>query len=886
MLTETEFAAWCKRLALSQEAVELIQRIRSSPPVRRVQQNRMSVSGAYPSRKNGFKIQFESHKVEFPLVYKLEHDPDVLEYYCQPCTMPLEYVSANGRMLRHLHTPDYFAIRQESAGWVEAKSKDNLPQLAKEQPNRWRFENGLWISPPGMAYANRFGLTYQVHSSADVSATFVRNANFMDDYLRDPPPVTAEVIREVRGIVETGPILSLSELLAKTTSIASNDQIYTMIVQSELFVDWDAHPFVEPDDVRVFADAETGTNFSKARSIERPACGILRVEVGSPLAWDGRPWLVANVGDRSISLRGEGEDFTELPSKTFDELLGSGRIICKSALVTSHEHPEARARRMAAGPKEIKEANRRYKKISPYLSTGSLRPKNRTERRWVASYKQAKSTYGDGMAGLYPQTGRQGNRTRRMRDEVDAAMNEFIKTHYECKSRRKAHSSWCAFIRECEERGWKAPSFNTFLKAVRNRPRHEQKEKREGPRSAHNEKEFFFYLDQDTPPHGDRPFEIAHIDHTELDVELVCLKTGEVLGRPWLTIMTCAFSRRFVGKYLTFDPPSSRSLMMVSRDCVRRYGRIPQTFVYDGGKEFGSIYFHHLMGRYECTDKIRPTADGRFGSPCERLFGTTNTMLIHNLAGNTQITKTPRIMTKSVNPKNLAVWDLAGLDERLEEYMFHTYDVREHPALSQSPRDAFLNGLLTTGNREHRRVLYDMDFIMETFPSTRKGTVKVRPGRGVMLRSFTYWTDDFRNPLLANKNVPVRWDPYNRGIAWVFVLGRWAECRSNYFAQMNGKTEKQVQIASEIDSKRRQNSASRGRNTTPRIIADMLTNAYQEEDLRRQQLKDLESQRSRIHLVSPPAEGRCDPGPTRRPQARTVVASSPREIPFQVYESL
>lgn len=885
MLTETEFAAWCKRLSLGPEAFELIRRIRSSPPARRVQQNTMSVPGAYPSRKNGVKIQFESHRVEFPLVYKLEHDPDVLEYYCQPCTIPLEYVSANGRMLRHLHTPDYFVIRQMSAGWVEAKSKDTLPQLAQDQPNRWRFENGVWICPPGIAYASRLGLMYQVHSSAEVSTTFVRNANFMDDYLRDPPPIPSAVRQAVRAVVEAGPPLTLSELLAETTEVASSDQIYTMIVQSELFVDWDAHPFVEPDEVRVFADAETSKNFAKARSMERPACGILRIEVGSPLVWDGRPWLVANVGDRGISLRGQGEDFTELPSKTFDELLSSGRIVCKSGQGTSHEHPEARARRMAAGPREIKEANRRFRIISPYLEPGSGSPKNRTERRWCANYKLAKLTFGDGMAGLYPQTSRQGNRTPRMQNEIRSCMIEFIKTHHECKSRRRAHSSWCTYGAECEAKGWKAPSFNTFLKAVRSRPRHEQKEKREGARSAYKEKEFYFSLDQDTPRHGDRPFEIAHIDHTQLDVELVYMRTGEALGRPWLTIMTDAFSRRFLGKYLTFDPPSSRSCMMVIRDCVRRHGRIPQTFVYDGGKEFQSIYFEHLMGRYECTNKIRPIAKGRFGSTCERLFGTTNTMLIHNLAGNTQITKTPRTMTRSVNPKNLAVWDFAGLDDRLEIFMFDTYDVREHPALSQSPRDAFLNGLLAAGNRDHRRVLYDMDLTMETFPSTPKGTVKIRTGRGFRLHDFTYWADAFRNPSLANKNVDVRWDPFNRGIAWVFVLGRWTECRSNYFAQMNGKTEKQVQIAGDIDSKRRKNSAFRGRHTTPRIIADMLTNTYQEEELRRQQLRDLESQRSRIHLVSFPSEKRQIPSPSQhREKAKT--ASLPREVPFQAYESL
>ncbi|HSP67466.1 MAG TPA: hypothetical protein VLN48_07050, partial [Bryobacteraceae bacterium] len=78
---------------------------------------------------------------------------------------------------------------------------------------------------------------------------------------------------------------------------------------------------------------------------------------------------------------------------------------------------------------------------------------------------------------------------------------------------------------------------------------------------------------------GDRPFEIGHIDHTELDVEVVCSETGRPLGRPWMTILTDAFSRRCFALYLTFDAPSYRSCMMILRDCVRRGGRLPQIIV-------------------------------------------------------------------------------------------------------------------------------------------------------------------------------------------------------------------------------------------------------------------------------------------------------------------
>jgi hypothetical protein len=100
---------------------------------------------------------------------------------------------------------------------------------------------------------------------------------------------------------------------------------------------------------------------------------------------------------------------------------------------------------------------------------------------------------------------------------------------------------------------------------------------------------------------------------------------------------------------------------MILRDCVRHHGRLPQTIVVDGGPEFESTYFETLLARYECTKKTRPPAKARFGSVCERLFGTTNTQFIHNLRGNTQIMRNVRQVTKSNEPVGQAAWTLVYL---------------------------------------------------------------------------------------------------------------------------------------------------------------------------------------------------------------------------------
>ena len=49
------------------------------------------------------------------------------------------------------------------------------------------------------------------------------------------------------------------------------------------------------------------------------------------------------------------------------------------------------------------------------------------------------------------------------------------------------------------------------------------------------------------PSYGTRPWGVAHIDHTQLDIELVsCARTGRSLGRPWATFLMDAFTRRLL----------------------------------------------------------------------------------------------------------------------------------------------------------------------------------------------------------------------------------------------------------------------------------------------------------------------------------------------------
>ena len=133
---------------------------------------------------------------------------------------------------------------------------------------------------------------------------------------------------------------------------------------------------------------------------------------------------------------------------------------------------------------------------------------------------------------------------------------ESIEHDYETLKQKTRFACWAVLKSRCEARQITVPSYGAFCAAVRRRDKFTQALKRMGRRAAYKHEPPYWELDRKTPRHGDRPFEIAHIDHTQLDVEVVCSQTGHILGRPWLTLITDAFSRRVLAVYVTFDAPS------------------------------------------------------------------------------------------------------------------------------------------------------------------------------------------------------------------------------------------------------------------------------------------------------------------------------------------
>ncbi len=849
MLTKEQLYELYERLGLSQAARTVIEQIRSSPPSRRVQSGKGNVYAFYPSRKMGVTIQAESHKNELAGIYEKEHDPDVLEYYDQPSPIQLVYPSKSGRQVKVMHTPDFFVLGTDGVGWEEWKLEEELRELRERMPHRYgKDDQEQWRCPPGEKHAQALDLFYRVRSSAEIDWIFQRNLRFLEDYLReDCYEISPAVQTNTISWVQAQPGLSLDELLGSIGEINS-DSLYRLIALGEIYCDlWDA-PLAEAKRVRVYLNEETAAAYAlmagTTKSAWFPATPTVTVAVGATLIWDNQPWQIVNLGETKTWLQGMDDTLIELAHPTIEKLVKQGQISGTTEQPVSGVSEQAQAILMGASPRDLQEANRRYRIIEAQLKGQASYVTGvpaRTQRAWKARYRQAKQAWGCGYVGLIPQQPKRGNRQSKLPTETLLLLEQFIEERYETLKQKSRRAVYGELVRSCQDKGLVVPSFPTFCQRVKQRPRYQQLKQRQGVRAAYAYEPLYLELHLTTPRHGDRPFEICHIDHTQLDIELICSMTYRNLGRPWVTFLVDAFSRRLLALYLTFDSPSYRSGMMVLRECVRRHARLPQVVVVDGGAEFASTYFETLLARYECTKKTRPGAKPRFGSVCERLFGTTNTTFIHNLWGNTQMMTNVRQVTKAVNPRQQAQWTLETLYLHLYQWAYEVYDTLDHPALGQSPRAAFAQGLSQSGWRLHRLIPFDDHFRMLTLPTTAKGSAKVQPNIGVKINYIYYWADAFRNAKIENRPVAVRYDPFDIGLVYASVNGRWVQCVSEYYAIFKGRSERELLLAT-AELRQRHKQHNRKFTLNARRLAKFLDSLEAEELLLQQRLRDAASQ--------------------------------------------
>ena len=746
MMTDPAFRSYVQSLKLSQAALDMLKSVRNdsggnpAPPVRRVDSHRGNSNVRYPSRKMGFVVECESGRAEFYAALNFEHNPAVQEYYSQPYTLTIHYASAAGRPLTVQHTPDFLVLKTDAIEFVECKSVEGLAQQAQAKPNRYhKTSDGRWTSPPAEEAAKAYGVGYRLWTPAELTPQFAANLRYLDPHYHRPdsaylPDRSTPVIDYVR--CHQG--ISLDALVGHFGDGAPS-LVRWMIVRGQLFCDLQHQLVSETAKLRLF----TSPDLIQAAQYFGPG---------------DAPWPTAVTGSPSANQQ------------------------ISSSISHAYRHFGAAA---------FEVANRRLAILNG--SPAPLRrPSERTMRDWKSRLVRAEKLYGVGFLGLLPKTAAQGNRKPRYPLALTNLADEIINQSYLVTAGMKRASAYRQFMARCTElQLGPIPSHGWFYeRAAAAADPAQTVLRRQGPRAAYpmlaGTRGRVGVLDV----HGDYPLQVVHIDHTQLDVEIVST-TGFNLGRPWLTVAFDAASRSVLGIYLSFDSPSVESVLMVLRDCVLRHELLPMGLTVDNGPEFHSIWFETFTAIYKIVVSRRPPREARFGCLIENFFGVNNAQLIHVLTGNTQLTKNVRQVTKSVNPAGLAIWTLPALYQVLETYCFEHFNRRPNAEVGQSPAEAFKLLVLKHGVRALCSQKLDESFLIATMVGVQGETARVQPARGVKVRGDYFYHADLDQ--VVGQDVMVRFDPMDPGRVFAQVGEEWVPCLSKYADRVACLTVRQVE---------------------------------------------------------------------------------------------
>jgi putative transposase len=808
MLTDAEFIEHAKSFGCSDTQIEYYQQIRHGQPVRDVIGNAVSVTCLYSSPKMKRSIQAESHKLELPAVIGYENDPDVFEYYCQPAQLRVVFIRSDGKRSAIWYTPDYFVIHRDGIFFDEWKKRKDFEKLIEENPHRYMLnEDRKPIVPSCEIAAIEFGIQFRLRTDEEIDWILLQNMEVMEDYfLHECYPSSEENKNILISLVKNQEGITLKELISSLGKIPSDD-IYTLVAHNELFIDLFDNPIYETQYVRVYSDFEMAKIYeaTKLSRKERAKLAQVEIDINSRWRWNDQVWTILSLGKVIYLSTLDKKHVVEILEENFEELRGLKKITPIVDIAASPEDAEIRQEirniLLRATKKKLQKALEKYYEILPVLE-GEKRDSEcespaRTIRDWVRKYSNAQKIYEYGFLGLIDNYDLCGDRSSKVPKGSEEIIQEFIKNSYETTTAKSITAVFGEILVACASRKVEAPSYETVRERINSRKGYDQTLKRRGRRAATQEEPWYWELSMTTPKHGHRALHILHFDHTEMDLELRHSETGKPMGKAWLSTIIDAFSRKKLVPLVLFDKPSHRTNMLLLRRLVELYGRLGQYTVMDGGADFRSTYVQVFIAMCKAHAKYRPKAKPRYGSVEERGIQTITTQLIHNLPGNTKIMKEGRIVTQSVDPKNLRDWTLPSIFERVQDYVDNHYNKTEHPATGLTPDEAFYGTLDTLGERSHRKLVVDEQFRILTLPEALESPLTIRKPGIVHSNYRDFSCNEMKNPTLFGTKAGFRNDPYNVGFGYIEIDGLWRECFSEHFAIFEGRTQKEVEIASQ-----------------------------------------------------------------------------------------
>jgi putative transposase len=200
--------------------------------------------------------------------------------------------------------------------------------------------------------------------------------------------------------------------------------------------------------------------------------------------------------------------------------------------------------------------------------------------------------------------------------------------------------------------------------------------------------------------------ERVELDHTSIDLLVICKLTRLILGRPWITLAIDRCSRMVVGFYLSFHSPSATSVLYCLRqsilpkdDLLAKFPGvvgpwpargIPVSMTFDNGPDLHANAVDSVA--LEMGVELHYTGAGHpeLKGGIERLIGTVSRDLMHKLPGTTFAN--PKQRGDYDSEKEAAI-DLETLTEILIRWIVDVYHKTPHRGLmGRTPLEAWQLG--------------------------------------------------------------------------------------------------------------------------------------------------------------------------------------------------
>lgn len=697
-------------------------------PSRRVTTAAGNYTVRFSSEKMSLSVQSESLDMEYIWLRQLEFDEHVMFMFDQPPKLKISYTTDRKKAAAFYSTFDYLVLTDSGVYIDECKNYSNLLSLAeKKSRDLYYLSSSKEVKSPAFERAvEELGFTFRFVTEKNLNYSLHRNIKYIHDFLRlDCEDHYYDQLAEIQRLLRGRVFVTLKELTETfdttlvLTAIAKN-HLYVNLLEDILALPISCKVFYSPSWAKVYLAL---VKFSKASDVPHK-----KIQLGMNVHFKGEDCRVNIIKDDSLELESQsGQRF----SVRTDEFLDIGKGLVSDGFDDIRQSIKIPEELLHASEEELELALNQYTQMQLPEAGSQLGYTKRHINRLMKRCRDAALKYGEelGFLGLLNKNYKKGNSQEKLPGDTKTRMLDHIASNYLVNNGPTRYNAYKKFKELCEDEGTDAVSYKTYAAYCNETPVQVNSRVREGRKRANQSPTDPCVQEITVPRHGDRAWERAHVDHTELDILLKSDLFENQIVKLWLTMLSDSFSRYPLAFFLSVRPPSRKSVQGVIYNCITRHHRLPDEIIFDGGPEFSSTYFEKLLASLHSSAIQRGAEDAKHGTLGERPFGAINTQLLDGLAGCTKNTKVRRNVSTTHDPKKEELLTVTNFYARFQEFIEEKYPKLENMGTLENREESFKKSCESQGNRSTRVIDHNRVYpLLMLFPVSRKGIRTVSSG--------------------------------------------------------------------------------------------------------------------------------------------------------------